>query len=54
MNKLRIWLQRWIDRKTEEIERASSEMKQIITALESAKTIGDIRRIVEKEGKDEI
>lgn len=53
MNKLRIWLQRWIDRKTEEIKRVSSEMKQMLTDIENAKTIGDIRRIVEKEGKNE-
>lgn len=53
MNKLRIWLQRWLDRKTEEIKLVSIEKKQMLTNLEKAKTIGDIRRIVEKEGKNE-
>jgi hypothetical protein len=53
MNKLRTWLQRWVDRETEKIERVKSEIKQVIAALEEAKTIGELRRILGKEGKNE-
>jgi capsular polysaccharide biosynthesis protein len=53
MNWLRVHIQKWIDRKTQEVVKTNETLKEVITDLEQAKTIGELKERLERMEKRE-